>query len=93
MSKYALRIESEDNMDALALVDINVGSLAVVSYAAKEAGAILDKSSKERFRATLIALGAREGEGATALLELTADGGTVNDVLKVRLARLRAQAK
>lgn len=92
--KYALKITraSNSNADGLhAVTDVRTGSLALVSFAAKEAKAELDNGSDTDFRVELDELDS-EGNHSRALLALTGDGDTIGAVLKTRLAKVRKQA-
>lgn len=73
------------------LVHIGVGSLALVSYAAREIKDALT-AGKTEFSVKLSEVDENENAGKT-LLSLTADGDTVETVLSARLRKLRKAEK
>jgi hypothetical protein len=93
MTAYSLEIQ---NTDAGApVVDVQYGSLAVISAAEKEAREVLNENTSESFRVQLLSLNFEVNYGLTSvtLLDMSADGSTVADVLKARLGRLRKAEK
>lgn len=92
--KYSLSVFTATSADNVHTVtDIRTGSLALVSFAAKEAKAELDAANEGTdFRVELSELDS-EGNYSSSLLKLTADAGTVGEMLKSRLARVRKVTK
>lgn len=92
MTNYTLKI---DNVTASQeVVHIETASLAVVSYAARDAQKELERVEPESQFRVYLAEKAPSLPGAPygPLLEMTADAETVSDVLKTRLAKVRKSA-
>ena len=75
-----------DEGDARPVVDVQSGSLALVSYAAKEAGDLLDE--KGEYNVTFGEVGADR-----PIVSFTGDAETLNAVISARLRKLRKLAK
>jgi hypothetical protein len=88
--KYALRIYTGGNTTSVRdITDVRCGTFGTVNFAAKEARPELDSvADGEGVRVELNELDS-EGNFQNSLLGMEADAGTVGDVLKARLARLR----
>lgn len=84
---YSLTVTNETTETPV--VDVQVGSAALVSYAEKDARDVLRAGGGNRFSVELRQLDSDGEPSGDALLDLTADGKTVADVLKVRLAAAR----
>lgn len=82
---YSFSVTSGDDA-AHTLVHVSVGSLELVSYAAREVkGALLDG---QEYKVSLGEVDENDFPGKT-LVALTADGETVNTVVSARLRKLR----
>jgi hypothetical protein len=88
MTQYTFDISSEEQGTAVA---VGYGSLSLVSYAAKEAADIVDQS--ETYSVNLSEFVGDDGDELKTVISLTADGGTVLDLVSTRLRRLRKAAK
>lgn len=87
-TKYSLTITADGGQgNTEALVDVYAGSLAVIGYAAKDALAEIEGDAR-KFEVTVTEIGT-----PGHIVNLTADAGTVADVLKARLSKLRKAAK
>ena len=88
MTSYAFSITSEDGDS---VVSVSVGSLSLVSYAAKEASDFLTED--ETYAVSFVQFGETDGDSDKTLVALTADADTVNTVVSARLRKLRKLAK
>lgn len=80
--------EDENTITEIPVVSVGVGSLSLVSYAAREAKDIL--SDDKEYSVELLD---NADESGRALVRITADGNTASIVVGARLAKLRKEAK
>lgn len=88
--QFYLDVRGVDDKD-VSVVNVGAGSLALISYAAREAAELTEDAAGE-FRVQLNEIDA-EGNPGRLLISLTADGDTVNTVVKTRLAKMRKAEK
>lgn len=90
--RYELSITDEQGIESETGGNVVLarGTLALVSYAASNVAAQLSEAGGERFTVGLF-----EGKALpeAVLIDLAADGETVNTVVKARLSKLRKAAK
>lgn len=89
MTNYTLNISKQTTGGVI--VDIASASLKVVDYAAREASR--EVSSSEHEVSVFLAEVPTAGTPAKQLLQITADGETVADILKTRLAKVRKESR
>lgn len=80
--------EEENTITETPVVSVVVGSLSMVSYAAREAKDLL--SGDNEYSVELLN---NDDESGRAIVRLSADGDTVVTVVGARLAKLRKAAK
>lgn len=80
--------EEENTITETPVVSVVVGSLSLVSYAAREAKDLL--SGDNEYSVELLN---NDDESGRAIVRLSADGDTVVTVVGARLAKLRKAAK
>lgn len=80
--------EEENTITETPVVSVVVGSLSLVSYAAREAKDLL--SGDNEYSVELLD---NDDESGRAIVRLSADGDTVVTVVGARLAKLRKAAK
>jgi hypothetical protein len=87
MTNYTLKIDQANATLNTTLVSIDIASLNVVNYAAREALKTLTDSEHEV--SVYLAEVSEANAPGRQLLQITADGETVADILKTRLAKVR----
>jgi hypothetical protein len=80
--------EEENTITETPVVSVSVGSLSLVSYAAREARDLL--SGDKEYSVELVD---NDDETGRAIVRLSADGDTVTTVVGARLAKLRKAVK
>lgn len=80
--------EDENTITETPVVSVGVGSLSLVSYAAREARDLL--SGDKEYSVELVD---NDDETGRAIVRLSADGDTVTTVVGARLAKLRKAVK